>query len=185
MPLPFVCEVCRYSRDLAEDYAGTRFACPQCDAVQDLPPATAPADPAPGRACPFCAEPVRPEARKCRWCGEILDRALAIAKKKEAARDLERRRELILREAPGARGATIVGLVGLLMGPVFAPLGFALGPSAILMAVSALRAIAREPRLEGRGLAKAGLALGITTIAASVVMLATNFHLFGNLPDSD
>ena len=185
MPLPYACEVCRYSRELDDAYAGTRFACPQCDAVQDLPTAPPPADSASGRPCPFCAEPVRLEARKCRWCGEILDRALAIAKKKEAARDLERRRELILREAPGARGAMIVGLVGLLMGPVFAPIGFALGPSAILMAVSALRAIAREPRLEGRGMAKAGLALGITTIVACVVMLATNFHLVGHLPETD
>lgn len=25
------------------------------------------------RSCPFCAEPIRPEAIKCRFCGEIVD----------------------------------------------------------------------------------------------------------------
>src|SRR5262245_53094102 len=116
MPVPFLCEVCNYAREVPDDYAGRTIRCPQCAAAVPLPAAAAPGPSAPAaedtRACPFCAEPIKREARKCRWCGEIVDRELAIAKQQEKVKEIERRREVLLREAPGAKASLIVGIVG-------------------------------------------------------------------------
>jgi hypothetical protein len=183
MSAAFRCEVCNYARDVPDDYAGRKIRCPQCDAPVEVPapppdPAAAPA-PEDTRPCPFCAEPIKREARKCRWCGEIVDRELAIAKQQEKVKEIERRREVLLREAPGAKASLIVGIVGLILGPLTIFGGFALGPLAIVMAVSAKSAIRKEPRLEGQGMATAGLILGALTLAATVAMLVTNVRTFG------
>jgi len=182
MPVAFRCEVCNYAREVPDDYAGRKIRCPQCAAAVEVsapalstPAAVPPADAT--RPCPFCAEPIKIEARKCRWCGEIVDRQLAIAKQQEKVKEVERRREILLREAPGAKASLVVGIAGLLLGPLTIFGGFALGPLAIVMAVSAKNAIRKEPRLEGQGLSTAGLVLGILTLLATVAVLVTNVRM--------
>lgn len=188
MAVAFACEVCRYRRELSDDYAGQTVRCPQCAAAQSLAPLPAPAAPAAPASdprCPFCAEPIKPEARKCRWCGEILDRSLAIAKKREQVKELERRRQILQPDAPGSKAALVVGLTGIILGPLLPPAGFALGPTALLMALSALRALRQDPKLEGRGAARAGLVLGLLTIVATILVVVLQIRLLGGLPEAD
>ena len=44
------------------------------------------------KKCPFCAEIIKQDARKCRHCSEILDRELAVLKEHVAAKLLEQQR---------------------------------------------------------------------------------------------
>jgi len=111
--------------------------------------------------CPFCMEPVHPEARKCPHCQEYLDPKLA-------------KEKLSPRTSYLAVSSLVVGLLG----PFFL---FFPGPVAILLALVAL-ARRRESR---KGLAVAGLLLGVVWTAALVVLLARGFPggLHGPSPD--
>jgi len=109
MPSAVACPSCSASFKVRDDLAGRKVVrnhrggtvtVPAGRAPRTAPPAAAlveplpePDPPAPARAakpCPFCAEPVRPEAKKCRHCGETLDPALRAAE--EARRDAKRAR---------------------------------------------------------------------------------------------
>jgi predicted nucleic acid-binding Zn ribbon protein len=53
--------------------------------VQVAPPALPVARVEPSRNCPFCAEPIKPDALKCKHCGEILDPRLRAAEEAKRA----------------------------------------------------------------------------------------------------
>jgi len=106
------------------------------------------------------------DARKCRFCGEVIDRELAIAKERERIRVFERRKQIMHNWLPGARGALVCGVVGLLLAPC---LGAILSPAGILMAVQALKEHKQSPHLEGKGLAWGGLATGLLGLLALIV----------------
>jgi phage shock protein C len=41
----------------------------------------------PSKRCPYCAEEIRPEARKCRYCGSLLEPGSALTRTWYRARD--------------------------------------------------------------------------------------------------
>lgn len=83
MPIVSKCPACHVKYTAPDVYAGKTVTCRRCQqpilvparsvAPPPIPVATlAPEAPA-TRPCPFCAEPIRLEARVCRHCGEDLE----------------------------------------------------------------------------------------------------------------
>ena len=119
------------------------------------------------KECPICGELIRVKARKCRYCGEIIDRGLAAAKKREKQRDMMRRRKIYgSSEVSSAKTAFICGLLG------FFCFGFILGPLAIFLGLSAHSELKRRKGASGGGMATAGIILGIVDIIAWVIFMA-------------
>lgn len=121
------------------------------------------------KECPICGELIRVKARKCRYCGEIIDRGLAAAKKREKHRDMMRRRRVYSPrgEVSSAKSALICGILGLFC------VGVILGPIAILLGISALGELKRRPEASGGGMAIAGIVLGVVDIIGSIIIIAT------------
>jgi hypothetical protein len=167
MTVRFVCPTCAYDAAVPDEYKGAALKCPQCAASSvagsDGEVAT--------RPCPFCAEPVRASARKCRHCGEILDRNLAIAKQQDRLREIERRQALLLTEVPGSRAAFICGVLSIISSP-FVIIGLSLGSVAILLGFGSLKEAARYPGMEGPRRSRTAIRLGIVGIVASVIVMA-------------
>ena len=124
--------------------------------------------PAGMKECPICGEHIRLKARKCRYCGEIIDRGLAKAKKKEKHRDLMRRRRTYgPSEVSSAKTAFICGLLGLFC------FGVILGPMAIFLGISAHNEIKRRKgEATGAGMATAGIVLGGIDIIAWIIFIS-------------
>lgn len=177
----FQCEVCHYTRPVPEDYAGKKARCPQCAAVVEVPlNGVVQAAEQAKKACPFCAETILADARKCRWCGEVIDRDLAIAKEKERIREIERHQQLMGQKLPGAKASVICGGLSILLS-ILAPM---LGPIAILLGLQALREKKKSPHLEGVGWARAGIVLGTLGIVAFILMIISFKTLFGGGGDA-
>ncbi|NQT85126.1 DUF4190 domain-containing protein [bacterium] len=113
----------------------------------------APPRPEPMRQpCPFCSEPILPQARRCPMCTEYLDPALAAA----------------AHPRPVSRLAVSSFMMGLL-----APLAlFVTGPIALILGLVALTS--RNTR--GKGLATAGVLLGLVWTAALVLTILNIVH---------
>ncbi len=178
MPVRFICRSCAYDTPVPDEYSGTALKCPQCAASSVA--GAGPDGEAPTRPCPFCAEPVRPGARKCRHCGEILDRGLAIAKQQDRLREIERRQALLLTEVPGARAAFICGVMSILSSPGMV-IGIILGSVAILLGASSLKESARYPGMEGPRRARTAIYLGIGGIVVSLIVMAMLLPKITNL----
>ena len=169
MSVRFVCTACAYDTPVPDEYKGSPLKCPQCAASSVA--GLGPDGDAPVRPCPFCAEPVRAGARKCRHCGEILDRGLAIAKQEDRLREIERRQALLLSEIPGARAAFICGVLSLLASPAMV-IGVMLGSVAILLGAASLKEAPRYPGVQGVRRANSAIRLGIAGILASLIVTA-------------
>ena len=170
MSANFHCDVCHYERELSDSYQNKKIRCPQCAAVI-LITSTPPVQHKP---CPFCAEDILEQARKCRFCGEIIDRALAIAKDKQKIREVQRAKQIIDRYLPASRPSLILGIISIIL---FFPLAYLLGPVAILMGFHALRESKNNPNLEGVRFAKAGIILGVVSMIGFSLLLVWQFKL--------
>ena len=70
----FDCPECRHNLEVDESGAGMTVPCPECSRPITIPfPALAPFQ-VKTRACPFCGEQILSVAKKCKHCGEFLDR---------------------------------------------------------------------------------------------------------------
>jgi predicted RNA-binding Zn-ribbon protein involved in translation (DUF1610 family) len=179
------CSRCGYSKKLGSGYAGKSFFCPQCGEPVTIPATNAQEKIAGGdevrvqeveqyRECPFCAEKIKVSAKKCRYCGEILDRELRMAVKREKTQEAIRRMLVFKKEAGGAKASLICGILGLAFS--WGLLGFVLGPLAIMLGVGAKGELKKFPMLKGKEWANIGIILGAIGI---VLSLAFIFFLAG------
>ncbi len=102
------------------------------------------------KACPFCLEQVHPDARKCPYCQEFLDPALASE------------REPLKPLSGTAKAAFWLGLLS----PLFL---FLTAPIAVLLGLGALLSSNRR-KTRGTGMAVVGLLLGLLWIAVAVLV---------------
>lgn len=166
------CSNCGYKVSLPPHYAGKTVKCPQCGAKTRVGGEPAEAEtrgeafyePAELTRCPYCRELIRSDARKCKYCGEILDRRLKRKKMYEAAvygEELRRERE----GNSYAKNGLICGIIGLFC------FGIILGPVALILGVKGLDYAKRYPKAGGEGSATAAIVLGIIAIVGHVVQL--------------
>ena len=104
--------------------------------------------------CPYCKEVVRPDALKCRWCGEFLKKDLRL-------RSRLRRRPPLDASLPEPSTILILGLLGLLVCGV-------LGAFALTQGNDYLNKC-RAYRIRPSGVAVAGRALGMVSCIIMVI----------------
>ncbi len=89
-------------------------------------PATQPPKPAPETMpCPYCQEPVRKDAVKCRWCGEGIAGGKALPPPMAPAPGPV----YMAPQTPAGTGPLIVGILSLLLCPLLGPVAWIMGNS--------------------------------------------------------
>ena len=88
MPIAITCSACFAKLKAPDQAAGKSLKCPTCAAAIAVPAAASAGSPAPTaqvqaspaskpmKPCPFCGEDVLAIAKKCKHCGEMLDKVL-------------------------------------------------------------------------------------------------------------
>ena len=109
------------------------------------------------KKCPFCKEPIRADALKCRHCGEYVDDSV--------------RKSVQPKVCPKeAKDALTYSLVGIFC------FGFILGPIAIAKGLKALKIIKSEPGTPGKGRAQAGIIIGVLELLLYIAGFITRFN---------
>jgi hypothetical protein len=130
MPTITECPSCNRKVRIPDQLSGATVKCPTCGAqfraispappdrpsqrgeVQPRPSARPAAEEAGEalRPCPYCAELIRPEAVRCRYCGEDLDETVVGDERDEEARPWERPGGLVRRDCESHRGGLLLTL---------------------------------------------------------------------------
>lgn len=163
--IEFACPYCSKILKTKDDKAGLRAACPGCGAEVAVPVAASSPDTVldvevveseagAEKACPMCGSKIRAAARKCRYCGEVLDGRRS-------------------RVAPH-RGVTILvlGLVSWFLCAVCGLFGVICGAIAYSMGTHDLKEMdAGRMDDEGRTLTQIGRIVALLQIILSVLMI--------------
>ena len=153
-------------------------ASPESSAAAPAPSATPRAEVPDFIHCAFCGEIIRIEAKKCRFCGELLDSTLVEAVLRQqyhssAAAGFGYREPL-----PQAQAAMIVGIISIPLG--FGGIGIIPAAIAIWLGLAAQRLNRREPmRYEGAGAAMAGVICGAIGSVISLGVLLYAIEMSG------
>ncbi len=113
------CPYCQQTLEVPEDLMGEIIDCPSCNrsiALPDrnlspTPPATHQSEPL-QKDCPFCGERILLKAKKCKHCGEILDRKLRAQRERLSAPQVVQ-----IERPPKSRSIYII--LGLFLGGLF------------------------------------------------------------------